>query len=76
MPNEINIFLDNVKAYFRRAKAHVGAWNPAEAKRDFERVMEIDDSLIPLVKKELLNLEQLVKEHNSKDKGRYSKLFT
>lgn len=28
---------DNVKALFRRAKAHRGAWNPAEARADFER---------------------------------------
>ncbi|CAG9858740.1 unnamed protein product [Phyllotreta striolata] len=66
---------DNVKAYFRRAKGHVGAWNPEEAKNDFLKVMELDESLTPLVKKELLNLERLVKEHNSEDKDRYGKLF-
>lgn len=27
---------DNVKALFRRGKAHLNAWNPKEAKSDFE----------------------------------------
>ena len=30
--------LDNVKALYRRARAHVGAWNPEQAKNDFKKV--------------------------------------
>ena len=34
--------LDNVKALYRRARAHVGAWNPEQAKNDFKKVAELD----------------------------------
>lgn len=43
---------DNVKALFRRAKAHVGAWNPQQARGDFTRVMQLDHSLMATVQKE------------------------
>ncbi len=33
------------QALFRRAKAHMGAWNPSQAKEDFTRVMQLDESL-------------------------------
>ncbi len=38
-------FSDNVKALFRRGKAHIGAWNPSAAKEDLRRVAELDSSL-------------------------------
>ncbi|KAJ8925097.1 hypothetical protein NQ315_001278 [Exocentrus adspersus] len=66
---------DNVKAYFRRAKAHVKVWNVEEARNDFNKVMELDESLTALVKKELAELEKQVKEKDMEDKGRFSKLF-
>ncbi|KAJ8979591.1 hypothetical protein NQ317_019479 [Molorchus minor] len=44
---------DNVKAYFRRAKAHVKVWNFEEAKNDFNKVLELDKSLSILVKKRI-----------------------
>ncbi|XP_018566570.2 AH receptor-interacting protein [Anoplophora glabripennis] len=66
---------DNVKAYFRRAKAHVKAWNIEEAKNDFNKVMEIDKSLTSVVKRELAELEKQIKEKDCEDKGKYSKLF-
>lgn len=35
---QFNLFYisDNVKAIFRRGMAHLNAWNPTEAKNDFE----------------------------------------
>jgi AH receptor-interacting protein len=33
------------QALYRRAKAHVGAWNPSQAKQDFTRVMQLDETL-------------------------------
>lgn len=72
----INLFfLDNVKAYFRRAKAHIAAWNPRDAKQDLEKVMELDKSLIPLAKLELSRLEEMEKIKDSQDKEKLKKLF-
>lgn len=69
------MFSDNVKAYFRRAKAHVGAWNPDEAKKDFQKVMELDPSLISLVKKELTIIDEQIKRKDTEDKSKLKKLF-
>ncbi|XP_066250189.1 AH receptor-interacting protein [Euwallacea similis] len=66
---------NNVKAYFRRAKAHIGAWNPKEAKEDLEKVMELDKSLTPLVKKELLRLEEMQKVKDLQDRAKLKNLF-
>uniref|UniRef100_T1J6F3 peptidylprolyl isomerase n=1 Tax=Strigamia maritima TaxID=126957 RepID=T1J6F3_STRMM len=61
---------NNVKALFRRAKAHVGAWNPTEARYDFEKIFELDPSLTAAVNKELEQLKTLEKEHDRKEKSR------
>ncbi|KAG5895136.1 hypothetical protein JTB14_008570 [Gonioctena quinquepunctata] len=66
---------ENVKAYFRRAKAHVQVWNVEEAQKDFSKVIELDKSLEKLVKQELDDLEREIKSKHSEDKGKYSKLF-
>lgn len=66
---------DNVKALYRRAKAHVGAWNPEEARSDFERVMELDSSLINNVKKELKILEELKRDRDIQDKEKLKGIF-
>lgn len=59
---------DNVKALYRRAKAHVGAWNPKEAREDFERVAQLDPSLAKSVAAEVANLEKLEREKTNQDK--------
>jgi AH receptor-interacting protein len=59
---------DNVKALYRRAKAHVGAWNPKEARSDFERVIQLDPSLAKAVQKELKIVSDLEKEKASQDR--------
>lgn len=67
---------NNVKALFRRGKAHVGAWNFAEAESDLKRVAEIDTSLKNLVQKELNEMESLRKLKNAEDKAKLSgKIF-
>ena len=68
--------LDNVKALFRRAKAHVGAWNPQEAQEDFNKVMTLDPSLSTAVQKELKNLEELKKQKDSEDRNKLKGLFS
>lgn len=64
-----------MKALYRRAKAHVGAWNPREARIDFERVMELDSSLTNNVKKELKNLDELQKQRDLQDKEKLKGMF-
>lgn len=67
---------DNVKALFRRAKAHVGAWNPEEAQEDFQKVMTLDSSLTSAVQKELKLLEELQKQKDSEDRNKLKGLFS
>ena len=67
---------NNVKALYRRAKAHVGCWNPEEARQDFELVMELDKSLVKTVRKELDELERKEKEHNKEYKEKLKGIFS
>lgn len=70
-----NLFLENVKAYYRRAKAHSKVWNFEEAKQDFYKVMELDQSQTSLIKKDLAELDKIVKLKDSEDKMKFTKLF-
>ena len=69
------LLADNVKALFRRGRAHIGAWNPSEARGDLEKVMELDPSLAAACKKELAALESMEKEKNAQDRDRLKKMF-
>ena len=53
---------------FRRAKAHVGAWNPEDAKNDFKKVAEVDKTMEKAVAKELRSLTELEKQKTQEDK--------
>lgn len=64
-----------MKALFRRAKAHVGAWNPEDARKDFERAMELDPSLAKAVKKELQSLDELQRTKDQQDKQKLQGMF-
>ncbi len=68
-------FSDNVKALFRRARAHAGAWNPTEAKADFERVSQLDTSLAAACAKEIKKIEEMEKEKDKEDKEKMKLLF-
>ena len=67
--------LDNVKALFRRGKAHVGVWNLSEARSDFKRVAELDISLTKSIQKELKTIDQLEIQKQKEDKAKYQNLF-
>lgn len=66
---------DNVKALFRRAKAHAGAWNPEEAKADFERVSQLDQSLTATCSKEIQRIEDAQKRKDQQDRVNLSRMF-
>ncbi|XP_006812772.1 AH receptor-interacting protein-like [Saccoglossus kowalevskii] len=66
---------DNVKALFRRAKAHFACWNFEDAKKDFTRAAELDKTLSGVVKKELKILEETKKEKDLEEKTRLQGLF-
>lgn len=66
---------DNEKALFRRAKAHVGAWNPIQAEEDLNRLKALNPAMAAAVDKEIANIKKLLKEKESKDKGALKKMF-
>jgi AH receptor-interacting protein len=55
---------------FRRARGHVGAWNPQQAREDFVRVMQLDHSLTAAVQKELRQLEEMERIRDEEDKSK------
>lgn len=65
----------NVKARYRRAKAHVMAWNPKEARDDFAKALELDGSLEGAVQKDLKQLDNLQKQRDIEDRERMRHLF-
>ncbi|KAG9342414.1 hypothetical protein JZ751_016416 [Albula glossodonta] len=67
---------DNVKAYFKRGKAHSAVWNEAEARADFAKVVELDPSLEPSVARELRQMEERIRAKQKEEKGRYKSLFS
>lgn len=67
---------DNVKAYFKRAKAHAAVWNVAEAQADFAKVLALDPSLRPVVSKQLKSLEARLREKDAEDKIRFKGIFS
>lgn len=58
----------NVKAHFRRAKAHAAVWNVAEAREDFNKVIELDANLESIVRKELKQLELAERKKDEEDR--------
>ena len=70
----------NIKARYRRAKAHVGVWNVEEAKNDYNYLLSNisnDENLRKLVQQELQQLIQAEHDKYKEDKSRLSgKLFT
>ena len=67
---------DNVKALYRRAKAHAAIWNKKEAVTDFAHVVELDPSLAKSAEKELRLLDERMKEAHAAEKARLQgKLF-
>lgn len=68
--------IDNVKALYRRAKGHVGAWNPDEARKDFQKCSKLDKSLTRIVNRDLEQLNQDIKLNEVQTKLQFQKLFS
>ncbi|XP_077164776.1 uncharacterized protein LOC143822945 [Paroedura picta] len=66
---------ENVKAYFKRAKAHAAVWNEKEARRDFMRVTQLDPSLAAAVRKELKLLGEKMRRKHVEERKRYQGIF-
>ena len=65
----------NVKALYRRGKAHAAVWNPDEAVIDFKLALELDPSLKSCITKELKKLEEETHKKLESDKAKYKNLF-
>lgn len=59
----------NVKALYRRAKAHVGAWNPEDAKKDYLKCSELDKSLKTKIARELHDLNEQIRVNELNNKS-------
>ncbi|GFO09966.1 peptidylprolyl isomerase [Plakobranchus ocellatus] len=66
---------DNVKALFRRGKAHSAVWNVEEARKDLARVTELDPKLEGAVHKELAALDSRLKEKDKQEKSSFLGMF-
>lgn len=67
---------ENIKALFRRAKAHVGAWNLNEAKKDFKKCMEYDENMTETITKcfKELKTREMIKDKDDREK--FKKMFS
>lgn len=66
---------DNVKALYRRAKAHTSVWNTDNAKDDFQKCATLDTSLTASVNKELKLLAEAMRQKDLEDKLKYQNIF-
>jgi len=66
---------DNVKALYRRGRAHAGAWNPERAKKDLWRAAELDPALAAACAKEIRRVEADEKRRDEEDKRKLQHLF-
>ncbi|KAK9503650.1 hypothetical protein O3M35_010166 [Rhynocoris fuscipes] len=57
---------ENIKALFRRGKAHASVWNYEEAKKDFEAALKLDPTLDTCINKCLKDIELQIKQKENK----------
>lgn len=65
----------NAKALYRRARAHVGAWNPDEARKDFTLLLEVEPSLKATVEKALKEIDDQQQAKDKEDKELLKNMF-
>lgn len=62
---------DNVKARFRRAKAHAAVWNVREAEEDFKMCRDLDKTLEKDVENQLDYLYQCVAKRDQQEREKF-----
>ncbi|XP_034951308.1 AH receptor-interacting protein [Chelonus insularis] len=67
---------DNVKALYRRGKAHIGVWNQTEASRDLMKAAELDPTLKSIIEKELKNFQQALKQKEKSERKSLNQMFS
>ncbi|XP_027711918.1 AH receptor-interacting protein [Vombatus ursinus] len=72
----LNKYEDNVKAYFKRGKAHAAVWNAREAQADFAKVLQLQPALGPAVSRELRELQHRLRQKDLEDKARFQGIFS
>lgn len=73
--NNFVLLLANEKALFRRAKAHIGAWNPELAEKDFNKLKALNPSMAAVVDRELNNMKKSNKKKVQTDKETLKNIF-
>lgn len=66
---------ENIKALFRRAKAHAGVWNLSDAKKDFKKCIELDRNMTRTVAKCFQELKVRENLKNKEDRERFGRMF-
>lgn len=66
---------ENIKALFRRAKAHAGVWNLGDARKDFKKCIEYDKSMTKAALKCIHELEARELLKNKEDRERCARMF-
>lgn len=66
----------NIKALFRRAKAHAAVWNIEEAKKDFRKCIEYDKNMAKSVNKCIHEIEARELLKVKEDREKFGKMFT
>lgn len=66
---------DNLKALFRRAKAHAGVWNIQDARDDLTKCLEMDRTMSKTLAKCFQELKQREEIKNKEDRERFGRMF-
>lgn len=66
---------ENIKALFRRAKAHAGVWNLSDAKNDFKKCIEYDRRMTKAASKCMQELEAREVLKNKEDREKFARMF-
>lgn len=64
---------DNIKALFRRGKAHMNVWNIQEAREDLKRVLQLDATQKSVVLPLLNNLKEIERKGKDVEKAMMAK---
>ncbi|XP_028664156.2 aryl-hydrocarbon-interacting protein-like 1 [Erpetoichthys calabaricus] len=64
-----------LKAYYLRAKAHMEVWNEAEAKQDFQKVLELDPTMAKTVRNDLQLLCMRMEEKREEERLKFKGMF-